>query len=30
MKTVLHRWRMNLTTGHCKEETLSERIMEFP
>ena len=30
MKTVLHRWRMNLTTGQCKEETLSERIMEFP
>jgi carotenoid cleavage dioxygenase len=30
MKTVLHRWRMNLETGECKEETLSDRIMEFP
>jgi carotenoid cleavage dioxygenase len=30
MQTVLTRWRMNLATGECKEETLSERTMEFP
>jgi carotenoid cleavage dioxygenase-like enzyme len=30
MQTTLKRWRMNLTTGACKEETVSERIMEFP
>jgi carotenoid cleavage dioxygenase len=30
MQTRLKRWRMNLETGACKEETLSERIMEFP
>jgi carotenoid cleavage dioxygenase-like enzyme len=30
MQTTLHRWRFNLATGTCKEETLSDRIMEFP
>jgi carotenoid cleavage dioxygenase len=30
MQTRLHRWRFNLTTGGTKEETLSERVMEFP
>jgi carotenoid cleavage dioxygenase-like enzyme len=30
MQTVLKRWRMNLTTGGCKEEVVSDRIMEFP
>jgi carotenoid cleavage dioxygenase len=30
METRLHRWRFNLATGATKEETLSERIMEFP
>ncbi len=30
MQTVLKRWRMNLTTGACTEEQLSERVMEFP
>jgi carotenoid cleavage dioxygenase-like enzyme len=30
METVLKRWRMNLVTGACKEEQLSDRIMEFP
>jgi carotenoid cleavage dioxygenase-like enzyme len=29
MQTRLHRWRFDLTTGACKEETLSDRIMEF-
>ncbi|MGO9877428.1 MAG: carotenoid oxygenase family protein [Acidimicrobiia bacterium] len=30
MQTVLKRWRMNIATGACHEEQLSERIMEFP
>ena len=30
MQTRLHRWRFNLATGATKEETLSDRIMEFP
>jgi carotenoid cleavage dioxygenase-like enzyme len=30
MHTVLHRWRMNLASGACTEERLSDRIMEFP
>jgi carotenoid cleavage dioxygenase-like enzyme len=30
MQTTLTRWRMNLTTGACTEETLSDRNMEFP
>ncbi|HVJ96482.1 MAG TPA: carotenoid oxygenase family protein, partial [Acidimicrobiia bacterium] len=30
MQTRLHRWRFNLATGTTKEETLSDRIMEFP
>ena len=30
MQTVLKRWRMNLTTGDCNEEIVSDRIMEFP
>ena len=30
MQTVLKRWRMNLATGACTEEQLSDRIMEFP
>ena len=30
METVLKRWRMNLVTGACTEEQLSDRIMEFP
>jgi carotenoid cleavage dioxygenase len=30
MQTRLHRWRFNLGTGATKEETLSDRIMEFP
>ena len=29
LKTVAHRWRFNMTTGKCKEEQLSDRIMEF-
>jgi carotenoid cleavage dioxygenase len=30
MQTVLKRWRMNLATGACTEEQLSDRVMEFP
>jgi carotenoid cleavage dioxygenase len=30
MQTRLHRWRFNMATGATKEETLSDRIMEFP
>ena len=30
MQTVLKRWRMNLATGKCREEIVSDRIMEFP
>jgi len=30
MQTVLKRWRMNLATGTCTEEQLSDRVMEFP
>ncbi len=30
MQTTFRRWRMNLATGACKEEQISERIMEFP
>jgi len=30
MQTRLKRWRMNLETGSCTEELLSDRIMEFP
>jgi carotenoid cleavage dioxygenase len=30
MRTVLKRWRMNLTSGGCREEQVSDRIMEFP
>jgi carotenoid cleavage dioxygenase len=30
MQTVLQRWRMNLATGACTEEQLSDRVMEFP
>jgi carotenoid cleavage dioxygenase-like enzyme len=30
MQTVLQRWRMNLATGACTEDQLSERVMEFP
>ena len=30
MQTRLHRWHFNLATGATKEETLSDRIMEFP
>ncbi|MEO3786839.1 carotenoid oxygenase family protein [Actinocorallia sp. B10E7] len=29
MQTRLHRWRLNLVTGQCKEERLSESITEF-
>jgi carotenoid cleavage dioxygenase len=29
MQTQLHRWRLNLVTGHVKEERLSDRITEF-
>ncbi|MFP6627227.1 MAG: carotenoid oxygenase family protein [Deltaproteobacteria bacterium] len=29
MRTRLHRWRFNLTTGETHEEQLSERTMEF-
>lgn len=29
MQTHLHRWRLNLATGHVKEERLSERYTEF-
>jgi carotenoid cleavage dioxygenase len=25
----LHRWRFNLTTGQCREESLSKRVTEF-
>ncbi|MFP8879461.1 MAG: carotenoid oxygenase family protein [Myxococcota bacterium] len=29
MGTRAHRWRFNMTTGECREERLSDRIMEF-
>jgi carotenoid cleavage dioxygenase-like enzyme len=29
MQTRPHRWRFNLTTGATREESLSDRIMEF-
>ena len=29
MQTKLHRWRMNLATGACSEEQLSEDVSEF-
>ena len=29
MQTKLHRWRMNLVTGACSEEQLSDTISEF-
>ena len=29
MKTVAYRWRFDMATGDCKEEQLSDRIMEF-
>ncbi len=29
IKPRLHRWRLNLTTGECKEEDLSDSITEF-
>ncbi len=25
-----HRWRFNVVTGECREESLSERCLEFP
>jgi carotenoid cleavage dioxygenase len=30
LQTRLHRWRFDLGTGRCAEETLSDRVMEFP
>ncbi len=30
LQTRLHRWRFDLATGACTEETLSDRVMEFP
>ncbi len=30
MRTTLRRWRMNLATGACREEQITDRIMEFP
>jgi carotenoid cleavage dioxygenase len=29
LQTRLHRWRLNLVTGQCKEEQLTESITEF-
>jgi carotenoid cleavage dioxygenase len=29
MKSHAHRWRFDMTTGECREERLSDRIMEF-
>nr|WP_062331517.1 carotenoid oxygenase family protein [Herbidospora sakaeratensis] len=29
MKTKLHRWRLNLKTGQCREERLTDSITEF-
>lgn len=28
--THMHRWRFNMKTGECKEETLDDQITEFP
>jgi carotenoid cleavage dioxygenase len=30
LRSRAHRWRFNLATGQCKEEPLSDRILEFP
>ncbi|WP_062433809.1 carotenoid oxygenase family protein [Herbidospora daliensis] len=29
MKTKLHRWRLNLKTGQCREERLTDSVTEF-
>jgi carotenoid cleavage dioxygenase len=29
MQTTLHRWRLNLVTGRCREERLTDSITEF-